>query len=89
MCCSPHRTICGSCTQNDLTDWYCLALITRGEATSDSDVDVLIVLYDPVDLSQKVEQLSYFLSHLCLDHNLLIAPLLMAKSRISCYHYQQ
>ena len=53
----------------------------RGEATSDSDVDVLIVLDEPIDISKETERLSYFLSPLCLEHNLLISPLFMPKSR--------
>lgn len=53
----------------------------RGEATADSDVDVLIVLDDPVDASAALHQTSEFVAQLCLDHNLLISRLFMGKSR--------
>ncbi len=53
----------------------------RGEASADSDVDVLIVLEDPVDPSETLRQTSHFVAQLCLDHNLLISPLFIGKSR--------
>jgi predicted nucleotidyltransferase len=53
----------------------------RGEADATSDVDVLIVLHDPVDASQELQHTSEFVAQLCLDHNLLIARLFMPKSR--------
>ncbi len=38
----------------------------RGDATPDSDFDVLIVLKDPVNTVREIEQTGYFLSPLCL-----------------------
>ncbi len=53
----------------------------RGEATAASDVDVLIVLKDPVNASEELERTSHFVAKLCLEHNLLISRLFMARSR--------
>lgn len=53
----------------------------RGEATTSSDIDVLIVLHDPVDASQELQQTSQFVAQLCLDHNVLISRLFLPKSR--------
>lgn len=53
----------------------------RGEATADSDVDVLVVLEDPLDASEALHQTSEFVAQLCLDHNLLISRLFMGRSR--------
>ena len=53
----------------------------RGEATQDSDVDVLIVLHDPVDASQELQRTSGAVAQLCLDYDLLIARLFMPLSR--------
>jgi len=43
----------------------------RYEATPDSDIDVLIVLQDPVDASQELKRTSQFIARLCLEHDLL------------------
>jgi uncharacterized protein len=63
----------------------------RGEATTTSDIDVLIVLQDPVDVlivlhgpvnaSEELNRTSRFIAQLCLDHNLLISRLFMPRSR--------
>ena len=53
----------------------------RGDATEASDVDVLIVLHDPVNASEELKRTSQFIAQLCLDHNLLIARLFMSRSR--------
>jgi uncharacterized protein len=53
----------------------------REEATEDSDIDVLIVLDDPVSASQEINRTSRFVAELCLEHNLLISRLFMPKSR--------
>jgi uncharacterized protein len=53
----------------------------RGEATSESDVDVLIVLHDPVDASQELQRTSQAIAQLCLDYDLLISRLFMPTSR--------
>ncbi|NJL20495.1 MAG: nucleotidyltransferase domain-containing protein [Leptolyngbyaceae cyanobacterium SM1_3_5] len=53
----------------------------RGEATAASDIDVLIVLQDPVDASAELDRTSQFVAQLCLKHNLLVSRLFMARSR--------
>ncbi|MGD1907948.1 MAG: nucleotidyltransferase domain-containing protein [Leptolyngbyaceae cyanobacterium] len=53
----------------------------RQEATADSDVDILIVLDDPVDPSAEIRQTSEFIAELCLEHDLLISRFFLPKSR--------
>jgi uncharacterized protein len=53
----------------------------RGEATEDSDIDVLIVLDDQVNVSVEIQQTSEFVAQLCLEHNVLISRFFMARSR--------
>ncbi|MBD2001311.1 nucleotidyltransferase domain-containing protein [Leptolyngbya sp. FACHB-541] len=53
----------------------------RDEATDTSDIDVLIVLEDPVNASEELRRTSQFIAQLCLDHNLLISRLFMGRSR--------
>lgn len=53
----------------------------RGEADLNSDVDVLIVLHDPVDVSEELNRTSPFIAQLCLDSNLLIARFFLPTSR--------
>lgn len=53
----------------------------REQATAGSDVDVLIVLDDPVDASVEISRTSAFVAQLCLEHNLLISRLFLSASR--------
>ncbi len=53
----------------------------RGVATANSDIDVLVVLQDPVDASLEIARTSQFIAQLCLDHNVLISRLFLARSR--------
>lgn len=53
----------------------------RGDATSDSDIDILIVLKDPVNASAELSRTSQFVSQLCLEHNILISRLFLPRSR--------
>ncbi len=53
----------------------------RGEATAASDIDVLIVLQDPIDASEELNRTSQFTAQLCLEHNLLISRLFISQSR--------
>ncbi|MBD0336833.1 MAG: nucleotidyltransferase domain-containing protein [Cyanobacteria bacterium Co-bin13] len=53
----------------------------REEATEDSDIDVLIVLNDPVNTSAEINRTGHFVAQLCLEHNLLISRLFLPKSR--------
>lgn len=45
----------------------------RGDAKPDSDIDVLIVLKQPVDSATEIERTGEFTSHLCLENNVLIS----------------
>ncbi len=53
----------------------------RQQATPDFDLDVLIVLNDPVNPSQELCRTSQFIAELCLEHNLLISRLFLSRSR--------
>ena len=53
----------------------------RQQATPDSDLDVLIVLNDPVNPSKELGRTSQFIAELCLEHNLLISRLFLSRSR--------
>ena len=53
----------------------------RGDATAASDIDVLIVLQDPVDISLELNRTSHFIAQICLERNLLISRLFMPRSR--------
>lgn len=44
----------------------------RKEATADSDIDVLVVLADQLDVPVERRKLSEFLAALCLEHDVLI-----------------
>lgn len=45
----------------------------RGDANPDSDIDVLIVLREPLDPSQEIKRTSKFIVQLCLENNVLIS----------------
>jgi uncharacterized protein len=53
----------------------------RGDARSDSDVDVLVVLKDPVDYVTEVRHTNEAISELCLDHEVLISVGFAASTR--------
>jgi uncharacterized protein len=53
----------------------------RGEATDASDIDVLIVLQDPVNASEELNRTSQFIAQLCLENNVLISRIFMSRSR--------
>jgi predicted nucleotidyltransferase len=53
----------------------------RGEATPASDIDILIVLNDPVDASVELNRTSQFIAQFCLEHSILISRLFMSQSR--------
>lgn len=44
----------------------------RGDARSDSDIDVLIVLKESFNYSYETEQISFIVAPLCLEHNVVI-----------------
>lgn len=45
----------------------------RGEAGPDSDIDVLIILQDPVNPSLEIKRTSQAIANLCLEHDVLIS----------------
>ena len=45
----------------------------REEASSESDIDVLIVLKGPVVRSQEMERTSHLVAGLCLEHDVVIS----------------
>lgn len=53
----------------------------RQDATANSDIDVLVVLQDPVDASVEIERTSRFIAQLCLNHNVLVSRLFLPRSR--------
>jgi uncharacterized protein len=50
----------------------------RGDAASDSDIDVLIILQGSVSLVNEIKQISEFISDLCLKYNTLISCIFMS-----------
>jgi predicted nucleotidyltransferase len=53
----------------------------RGEALATSDIDILIVLQDPVNSSTELRRTSHFIAQFCLEHNLLVSRLFLPRSR--------
>jgi predicted nucleotidyltransferase len=53
----------------------------RGEALPTSDIDILIVLQDPVNSITELRRTSRFIAQFCLDHNLLVSRLFLPRSR--------
>ncbi|WP_338430507.1 nucleotidyltransferase domain-containing protein [Synechococcus elongatus] len=53
----------------------------RKQATKDSDIDVLIVLNDPVDPGIELQRTSQAVAELCLENDLLISRLFIGRSR--------
>jgi predicted nucleotidyltransferase len=53
----------------------------RGDAQPDSDIDVLIVLKEPVDFVAEVENTSHFVTDLCLKYNVLISCAFVSRER--------
>lgn len=51
----------------------------RGEATTDSDIDVLIVLKGDVDFGTEVERTGEFIANLCLDFDQVIGSFFIAE----------
>ncbi len=72
-----------------LAQEYCERLVqvilfgshARQEASPVSDIDVLIVLDDPVNSSEELRRTSQFVAQLCLEKTLLISRLFLPRSR--------
>jgi predicted nucleotidyltransferase len=50
----------------------------RGDARPDSDIDVLIVLKQPVNPVVEIERTGEFTSNLCLEHNVVISRIFVS-----------
>mgnify|MGYP006429311997 CR=1 FL=1 len=55
----------------------------RGEAKPDSDIDLLIVLKDPMNSWEEIEQTGKFTSDFCLEHNVVISRAFVSLSRFN------
>lgn len=53
----------------------------RGDATPDSDFDVLIILKDLVQATKEIAKIGFFLSPLCLKYSVVISNLFYSLSR--------
>ena len=53
----------------------------RGDATPDSDFDVLVILKDLVQATKEIEKIGFFLSPLCLKYSVVISNLFYSLSR--------
>lgn len=53
----------------------------RGDARPDSDIDLSIVLQEPVDFVTEIKKTSYFVSHLCLKHDVLVSCVFLGKEQ--------
>ncbi len=54
----------------------------RGEATLDSDIDILIVLKPPFDYSEELEKTSQLIADLSLKYNTLISRSFIEQQRL-------
>jgi predicted nucleotidyltransferase len=55
----------------------------RGEATPESDIDVLVVLKGTVNPSEEIKRTSKFISNLCLQENVVISRIFTSQERYS------
>jgi predicted nucleotidyltransferase len=53
----------------------------RQDSHSESDIDVLIVLADPMNPSEEIQRTSDYVAELCLEYDLLISRLFLSQSR--------
>ena len=53
----------------------------RGDATSESDIDVLVVLRPPVDPSAERTRTIDLIARLCLEHNVVIGCIFVDEPR--------
>jgi uncharacterized protein len=53
----------------------------RDEATLDSDIDVLVVLKDPLEFTVELHRTSKLIADLCLEHNVLVSRMFMTNTR--------
>jgi len=57
----------------------------RGEATSDSDIDVLIVIRDDFDYGEMLDRTINFVAGLSLEHDVVISRAFISKD---CFNHE-
>jgi predicted nucleotidyltransferase len=55
----------------------------RGDAGADSDIDVMLVLTDPVQLDVELKRVTPITAALSLEHNVVISTIYMSARRYS------
>lgn len=55
----------------------------RGEAKADSDIDLLIVLKDPVNSGEEIDRTGEFTSDFCLEHDVVISRAFVSLSQFN------
>lgn len=55
----------------------------RGNAHTESDIDVLIVLKEPFDFVAEVNRTNDFIADLCLDHAMLVSAPIASASQLA------
>ena len=56
----------------------------RGDATVDSDIDVLIVLADNCDPRSEIDRTTVFFSDLCMDYGVLVSRVFAHRDWVEC-----
>ena len=59
---------------------YLFGSFARGEATPDSDIDILIVLDEVTDYGQEIEHTGHLISELSLDYEVSISRVFVSSS---------
>jgi predicted nucleotidyltransferase len=59
---------------------YLFGSFARGEATPDSDVDILVVLDEVTDYGQEIERTGHLISELSLDYDVSISRVFVSSS---------
>ncbi len=55
----------------------------RGDAESDSDIDILVVLKDEVDSWVEIKRTGDFISQLCLENSILISNIFVSAQQFT------
>lgn len=55
----------------------------REEAKADSDIDILIVLKDPINSGKEIERTGEFTSDFCLEHDVVISRAFVSLSQFN------
>jgi uncharacterized protein len=56
----------------------------RGDATLDSDIDVLIVLADECDPRSEIDRTTVFFSDICMDYGVLVSQVFAHRDWVEC-----